>query len=71
MSGPPTDSNDAAIARILVALAQSMGLGVIAEGVETEAQRECLALLNCRAAQGYLCGRPLPEAEFGMLLKLD
>ena len=53
-----TDSNDIAIARTIVALAQSLGLSVIAEGVETEAQRDCLASQGCLAFQGYLFGRP-------------
>jgi diguanylate cyclase (GGDEF)-like protein/PAS domain S-box-containing protein len=55
-----TDANDAAIAQTIIALAQSMGLGVIAEGVETVAQRDLLANLGCRAYQGYLFGRPGP-----------
>jgi diguanylate cyclase (GGDEF)-like protein/PAS domain S-box-containing protein len=52
-----TDPNDAAIARTIVALAQSMGMAVIAEGVETEAQREFLAKNNCSAYQGFLFGK--------------
>jgi len=59
-----TDANDATIARTIVALAQSMGLAVIAEGVETEAQREFLAANGCNAFQGYLFGRPMPQGEF-------
>jgi diguanylate cyclase (GGDEF)-like protein/PAS domain S-box-containing protein len=57
-----TDANDAAIAQMIVALAQSMGLAVIAEGVETPAQRDLLASLGCYAYQGYLFGRPGPAA---------
>jgi len=60
------DANDAAIAKMVVALAQSMGLIVIAEGVELEAQRDFLARLGCYAYQGYLFSRPLPVAEFEM-----
>ncbi len=55
-----TDPNDAAIASTIVTLAQSMGLDVIAEGVETEAQRQRLKELGCYAYQGYLFGRPAP-----------
>jgi diguanylate cyclase (GGDEF)-like protein/PAS domain S-box-containing protein len=59
-----TDANDAAIAKMVIALAASMGLSVIAEGVEEQAQAELLAQLGCHAYQGYLFGRPLPVAAF-------
>lgn len=59
-----TDSNDAAIARTIVALSQSMGLAVIAEGVETEGQRDFLALHGCHNYQGYFFSRPLPAEQF-------
>ncbi|WP_310449535.1 EAL domain-containing protein [Sulfuritalea sp.] len=64
-----TDPNDVAIARTIVALAQSLGLSVIAEGVETEAQRELLANSGCHAYQGYLFAHPLPTEAFGELVR--
>ena len=56
--------NDAAIARTIVALGHSMGMGVIAEGVEDEAQRAKLGSIGCLAYQGYLFGRPVPLSEW-------
>ncbi len=55
-----TDANDASIARTIVTLAHSLDLGVIAEGVETQEQRDMLASLGCHTWQGYLFGRPGP-----------
>ncbi len=53
------DQKNAAIASTIITLARSLGLNVIAEGVETEAQRQRLAELGCDAYQGYLFGRPV------------
>ena len=64
-----TDPNDAAIARTVVALGTSLGLHVIAEGVETEAQRQFLARNHCHAWQGYLLSPPVPVAEFEALVR--
>jgi EAL domain-containing protein (putative c-di-GMP-specific phosphodiesterase class I) len=55
-----TNPNDAAIARTILALAQALDLQVVAEGVETEGQRNFLLLLGCKAFQGYLFARPGP-----------
>lgn len=63
-----TDANDASIARTIIALADSLNLEVIAEGVETTRQLEFLAGSGCYCYQGYLFSRPLPSNEFQMLL---
>ena len=55
---------DAAIARAIIALAQSIDLRVIAEGVETIEQRDLLEALGCRLMQGYFFARPKPAREF-------
>jgi len=54
------EPNDMAIVRTVIALGQSLGLDVVAEGVEDGAQREVLLELGCRQFQGYLFGRPVP-----------
>ena len=52
----------------MLSIAHALHLQVVAEGVETPAQREVLARLGCTVAQGYLWARPLPAAEVGSLL---
>ncbi len=63
-----TNSDDAAIAEIIIAMAQTLKLSVIAEGVETRAQMELLSFNNCVEMQGYLFSRPVPAAQFSELL---
>ncbi len=59
-----TDPDDAAIAKTIVALAQALGLEVIAEGIETSEQQMFLASTGCHYHQGFLFSRPLPVQHF-------
>lgn len=65
----PNDADDVAITRAVIALAHSMGLSVVAEGVETEAQRAFLVDSGCDEMQGFLFSRPLPAAELAALFR--
>lgn len=58
-----TNANDAAIVRTILALARSLDLVVVAEGVETEGQRQLLLDSGCWAFQGYLFGQPVPVQD--------
>lgn len=64
-----TDSHDRSIVRTIIAMAQSLYLNVIAEGVETEQQKELLLSHGCKRYQGYLFGKPIPIKEFNAALK--
>jgi diguanylate cyclase (GGDEF)-like protein/PAS domain S-box-containing protein len=64
----PADPDDSAITAAIISLAQSLKLDVIAEGVETEAQREFLRERGCHLMQGYLFSRPLPPEDITRLL---
>lgn len=64
----PNDDSDLAIVRAIIALGFSMQLEVQAEGIETAGQAEFLLENNCRIAQGYYFGRPLPAEQFESLV---
>lgn len=68
VSDVPADPNDAAIVRTIIAMGRSLGLQVVAEGVETEEQAEFLRAEGCRLGQGFLYSSPVPAEEFRRLL---
>jgi diguanylate cyclase (GGDEF)-like protein/PAS domain S-box-containing protein len=69
ISDVTTDANDAAIVRAVVTLAHSLGIEVVAEGVETAEQLELLRAEGCDIVQGFLLSCPLPPEEFGQLFE--
>ncbi len=64
-----TDPNDAAIASTIVTLGHSLGLTVIAEGVETKGQQDFLSSAGCHSYQGFFFGRPTPAQDFSSLCR--
>jgi len=68
VEGVPDNDGDAQIVRMIVALAKSVGLEVVAEGIETVTQRDFLMRLGCEFLQGYLIARPLPAEDYGAML---
>jgi diguanylate cyclase (GGDEF)-like protein/PAS domain S-box-containing protein len=68
VDGLGTSQQETAIVHAVVGMARALSLGVVAEGVETEAQLAELRRLRCDSAQGYLFARPLPADEAGALL---
>ncbi|AOG24681.1 putative bifunctional diguanylate cyclase/phosphodiesterase [Acidovorax sp. RAC01] len=65
----PASDDDMAISAAIIAMGHSMGMAVLAEGVETAGQLAFLRERGCDAYQGYLCSRPLPASEFMELLQ--
>ncbi|MEL0169907.1 MAG: EAL domain-containing protein [Pseudomonadaceae bacterium] len=64
VAGLPANHHDAAISQTIIVLAHNLGMNVIAEGVETAAQRDLLLEQGCDSIQGYLISPPLPATEF-------
>ena len=67
--GLPQDESDRAIVSAIIGMARGLKLKVVAEGVETVAQRDDLAELDCASFQGFLCSQALPAHEFEQLMK--
>ena len=66
VQGVFTNASDAAIVQTVLTLGQTLGLTVVAEGVETQAQWDFLKHHGCRMFQGYMFGRPLPLGQLGL-----
>lgn len=69
--GLPEHHEDAAIVRAIIALAQSLGMETIAEGVETKEQKDFLVANGCHLIQGYFYGQPVPAEEMEKMLELS
>lgn len=64
----PSDPDDTAIVQAVIGLGASLGLTVLAEGIETREQRELLQREGCDEGQGYFLGRPVPARDISELL---
>jgi EAL domain-containing protein (putative c-di-GMP-specific phosphodiesterase class I) len=71
VEGVPENADDSQIVRMIVALAKSVHMEIVAEGIETVAQRDFLTQMGCEYLQGYLIAKPLPAHEFQALLAKD
>ena len=71
LTSPTESATSQALVRAIIAMAHSLSLKVIAEGVETPEQLACLKELDCDVIQGYLISRPLPPAEFSAKFLVD
>jgi len=68
MDGVPDDANDVAIARAIIAMAKTMGMTLIAEGVENTAQLDFLRQHGCETYQGWLFAKAMPASELSLQL---
>jgi EAL domain-containing protein (putative c-di-GMP-specific phosphodiesterase class I) len=71
VAGVNSDTRSATVVRAAVRLAQELGIGCIAEGVETQAQADFLTSGGCEAAQGYFFGAPISAEEMTLRLRQD
>ena len=62
------DSDDLALCSAIVVMAHTLGIKVVAEGIETQLQKDLLLSINCDFGQGYLFSRPVPAHEFEKLV---
>jgi diguanylate cyclase (GGDEF)-like protein/PAS domain S-box-containing protein len=69
VSGIPADAQDVNIAKAIIAMAKSLNIGIIAEGIETEQQQNFLLAHGCQEGQGYLFSKPLPAPDMEALLR--
>jgi diguanylate cyclase (GGDEF)-like protein/PAS domain S-box-containing protein len=67
----PTSVDSRIFVETIIGMAHKLGLKVIAEGVESTAQRDCLKEMNCDYAQGFLFSAPIPRRQFAQLLRLQ
>jgi EAL domain-containing protein (putative c-di-GMP-specific phosphodiesterase class I) len=71
VAGITADPGTAAIVRAIISLGRSLAMRVVAEGVETEEQRDLLRAVGCDEVQGFLLGRPCPAEVFDQLVALN
>jgi EAL domain-containing protein (putative c-di-GMP-specific phosphodiesterase class I) len=67
----PDSSEDCAITQAIIAMAKTLGLAVVAEGVETQEQEDFLRDISCDETQGFYFSRPVASEQFAQLLKLN
>src|SRR5450830_81299 len=67
----PNDHNKTELVKVMISISQVLDMELVAEGVETQEQADCLLSNGCTVAQGYLFGKPLPYAAFEALIAID